>query len=333
MLKKLKFWLDNSRWVALPQSLMPAVTAVAMAAARPGFLPLCSFLAVLGVCAAHLSFNLFDDYFDYKKNKPGVRETLARAGFRARIGKCGYLVSGEATVGQLLLAALVFGGIAALCGVVIFIFRGASVIWFAFITALLGISYSGGPLRLGYRGVGELILGLIFGPMLVSGVYFSACGGLHPGVVIVGAAIGSLVANILYTHSALDLEADRSVGKLTLAGIIPTNKGRLIITMILTFAPFGVILAGILSGLLSPSYLLLALTIPLAIALAKSMREFHRGDTMPLLRRTWYGPMTRWKEIREAGIDWFMLRWYIARNLLAAFSCIVIAATVLEWAL
>ena len=88
--------------MAIPQSLMPAVLAVCMASQRDGFSLLLSCLAVLGVVAGHLSANLFDDYFDYKVKKTDFRQQMEHRGMRARISKCTYLTSGQATLLQLL---------------------------------------------------------------------------------------------------------------------------------------------------------------------------------------------------------------------------------------
>lgn len=329
MVKTLKFWVENSRWVALPQSVMPAVTAVALAALRPEFSALMAALAVLGVCLAHLSLNLFDDYFDYKKNKPGIRDTLQRAGMRARTGKCTYLTSGQATVRQLLWAALLFGLLSGGLGVAVFISRGLPILWIVLAAGLLGLFYSADPLRLSYRGFGELVIGIIFGPLVVVGIYIAACGVFDWKAVYVGAAMGLLVTNVIYTHSMLDLDADRSVGKLTLAGLIKSKKRRLVLSYLMTLLPYVLIVLGALFGQLSAWYLLAFLSLPLATALMKTMHAFCLSPGGPVRRRLWYGPMQRWQLITEYKLEWFMLRWYLARNLVMAFSLLCILATAL----
>lgn len=30
--------------------------------------------------------------------------------------------------------------------------------------------------------------------------------------------------------------------------------------------------------------------------------------------------MEKWRKIEELGIDWFMIRWYLARNMMIYFS-------------
>lgn len=330
MHKTVVFWLNNARWVSIPQSLMPALTAAAMAGTKAGFSILMSFLAVFGVCMAHLAFNLFDDYFDYKKTKPGLRDTLARAGIRARTGKCSYLVSGEASVKQLHTAAVVFGCLALLPGVYIVLERGLSVIWIVLAAGFLGIFYSAEPLRLSYRGLGELTIGVIFGPLLVMGVYYSASGEFSWSTAVVGIALGILVTNILYTHSVLDYEADRTVNKKTLAGYIQTARGRLIASILLTYAPCLIVTAGILLGLLPIWHLVLVvLTLPFAFSLSRSMTKFAANPDEKIERRLWHGPMQKWKAIQNAGLEWFMFRWFLARNLLTLFSLLFIIASLI----
>jgi 1,4-dihydroxy-2-naphthoate octaprenyltransferase len=136
--------------------------------------------------------------------------------------------------------------------------------------------------------------------------------------------------NILYTHSSIDLEADKSVGKLTLAGLIPARKGRLAVSFFLSFSPYVAIALCVGFSLLKTWFLLTFLTLPLAIALMLSILEFCRAPDATPVRRWWYGPMEKWKDIEDAGISWFMVRWYLARNLFTAFTILIIIAAVLR---
>jgi len=55
--------------MTLPQSILPALTAVILSIHATDFVWWLAVLAVLGVILAHLGLNLFDDYFDTKKKK------------------------------------------------------------------------------------------------------------------------------------------------------------------------------------------------------------------------------------------------------------------------
>lgn len=319
----IRFWIRNSRSNALPQSLMPASLAVVMAFRQPGFSVGLSVLAVLGVALGHLGLNLWDDYFDYRRKGTVYRDKMARAGIRARIAKCSYLTSGAATVRQLRNTCMVFCLLASVIGIVLCFKRGEVVFYIGLIAALLGLSYSGNPLRLSYRGLGELQVGFMFGPLLMAGVYYSACGQLDISVILVSVPVGLLVANILYTHSIMDFEPDKQVGKMTLAVLLNNKKAMLWILTGFLFLPFGFIIFGIITFCLPLYYWWVMLVFPMAFGLFYFMLQYIRCPGKEINRYFWMGPMNNWERIKGAGIEWFMIRWYLARNLLS-FFCLVI---------
>lgn len=326
--EQLRFWYINSRPGALPQSLLPALAAFCLAAGEAGFAPLAGLLAILGAELAHLSFNLFDDYFDYKKLASEFRSELAKKGERAYTGKCPYITSGEATLSELLSACLAFGGAAALLGLLVLLLAGPAIIWPAALGLVLGLEYSGPPLRLGYHGLGELVIGVEFGPLLVSGVYLAAGGAHLPRALALGLALGLLVTNIVYTHAVLDIKADNYAKKKTLAALLQTPKRQLAASACFIFLPYLLVTLAVLRGL-SCWWLLPLLSLPLAAALYNSVRQFQRRPGERPQKLFWYGPMGDWQKYRAAGVDWFLLRWFLARNLLAAFAALCLVAGLL----
>jgi 1,4-dihydroxy-2-naphthoate octaprenyltransferase len=328
MSNRIRFWWKNARPTALPQSLLPAVLALCMASQAENFSvahDLClGLIAVVGVVLAHLSMNLFDDYFDYRVKGSEFRDAIARKGFRARIAKCTYLTSGEATLNQLLVACLVFGAIACSLGAVIWWFRGNTIIGLALITGILGVSYSGPPLRLSYHGLGEILIGILFGPLLMIGVYYAACGHFDWSVVFVSVPVGLLVTNIVYTHAIMDYEPDKEVGKMTFALLLKSKTNRLTGSFFFLFAPFAIIIGGVISAYLSPYYLITLALFFMAIKLFSLVLEFVRNPQKKAEPRWYRGPMGDWARMQSLGIDWFMIRWLLARNLLSFFCLILI---------
>ncbi|MDR1654165.1 MAG: prenyltransferase [Prevotellaceae bacterium] len=327
MLKTIKFWFWNTRPHALPQSILPAVVAFCLAVKADGFSWWLGLLAIVGVAFAHSSLNLFDDYFDYRVKKSDFRERLLHRGIRARIHKCPYLISGQATVNQLLIACLVIGGIAAAIGALILYFRGITVLYIAAVALFLGIEYSGAPLRLSYRGLGEVVIGIMFGPLSMMGVYFAACGHIDWNTLFVSVPIGLLVANIIYVHSIMDCEPDREVGKMTFAGLLRRKTAMLVALAALIVAAFGLIVAGVIAGKFSIWYLLTLLTLPMAIYLFYIMVAFVKNPERQFEPHRWLGPVGNFEAMKKNGIGWFMIRWLTARNLLSFFCLIIIVAS------
>ena len=328
-MKKIRFWLRNARTTALPQSVMPAVLAVCMASRHEGFSLLLGILAVFGVIAGHLGINLFDDYFDYRVKKTDYRHQMQHQGIRARISKCAYLTSGEATLKQLLIACCVFSGIALVIGLVIFLYRGPVVLLLAALTGILGVSYSGAPLRLSYRGLGEILIGIMFGPMAMVGVFYASCGVFDRSVLFVSVPVGLLVANIIYTHSIMDYEPDKVAGKMTFAVLLKSKKSMLRCLLLLLVLTFSVLVSGVVCGYLSLRYLLPLLTIPMGVSLYHLMTEFVRNPERTFTPRFWMGPMGNWQRLQAIGIDWFMIRWLLARNLLSFFCLILMIVSLI----
>jgi 1,4-dihydroxy-2-naphthoate octaprenyltransferase len=324
-----RFWINNARAIALPQSLLPGVLAVCMASRAEHFSVGLGILAVLGVIAGHLGINLFDDYFDYKVKATQFRDVMAQRGFRSRIAKCHYITSGATDLKHLLAAACAFSFISLSIGGVIFFFRGYFIAVLALITAIIGITYSGPPLRLSYRGLGEVVIGIVFGPLLMTGVYYSACGRFDSSVLFVSVSVGLLVANIVYTHAIMDYEPDKEVGKMTFAVLLKTKKNMLFCLASILFIAFASIIGGVISDYLSIYYLFTLLALPMAGSLLYLMIQFVRYPQKKFSPRFWMGPMTDWALIQEYGLDWFMIRWLLARNLLVFFCLIIIIVSFL----
>lgn len=328
-MSKFGFWVMNARPQALPQSVIPAIVAVCIAFAYGSDCRwVCVIVALVGIICAHLSIDLLDDYFDYRNAGIESREKLARAGMRARIGKAQYLADGKATLRQTFMVTALFGAVALICGAVVFYFRGWPILWFALAGAFLGFFYSAPPFKLCYHGLGELLTGLMFGPLLMPGMCYAVCGELPQAIWWVSAAIGLLVVNILYTHSIMDREPDISVGKTTLA-VLLSPEGTMrrewlwAFSYLFTFLPYLLIAAAVLYGALGDWTLLIFVTLPMAVALSKLIHDFLYHPEREAKRRWWMGPMSQWQAIEEAGISWFMIRWYLARNLISFFALII----------
>ena len=318
------FWFENARWVSLPQSGVPALLAICLAIPSPNFSWYLALFALLGVMFGHLGINLWDDYFDYKKSDQMVRDRLSSNGIRARIAKCDYITSGQATVKELGWAAAIICMISLVFGAAIFVERGYMILIIALITAFFGISYSGYPFRFSYHGLGELVIGAVFGPLLMIGVYIAACGAFSMQLVFISIPIGMLVTNIVYTHSVIDFEADHAMNKKTLAVILKRKSWMNIVSFLLIFSPFIIILTGVILKILSVRYLCVFLALFHAIYLFKIILIFQKDKQRAFPPRRWMGPMEKWEGIMTAGIDWFMIRWYMARNLLILFSLLII---------
>ena len=373
---RIGFWIKNARNIALPQSLLPCLTAIVLCIGEEGFVWWLAIPVILGVCAAHLGMNLADDYFDYKHDSR-TRADISSTSIRARMEKCHYLepspalpkggsegerleVRGErqeekATLSELGWAIVGFLAFAAAMGGIVLVGQWLLHGWqatmgmviYAILGLIIGINYSGKPLELGYHGLGELVIGMMFGPLLMLGVQAALTGNPFTWEMLcMSVGIGCMVTNIVYVHSVMEVHADAELGKMTFARLLfeakgigtpqshsdssPINKGakrgeRLMVIFIGLFAmmPFVMLGLGIAMGWWSAWYLLTLLTLPMSIFLIHSTRLFAYGLPREDTPRWWMGPMGNWEGYKKAGIDWFLYRWLLARNI-CTFFCLIL---------
>ena len=310
---------------------MPALVAAFLATKYADFRWYLALIAVIGIGLAHLSMNLFDDYFDYKNAEQGDRSALAREGIRAMTAKCLPLQDGTVTPRQWLLVSCVFGAVACLFGVPIVIIRGISVLWVVLGVAVIGLFYSAPPLKLGYHGFGELIIGCIFGPGVFIGMSLSAAGEFHVSEVLLSVAMGLIVVNILYVHSIMDFAADRKAGKRTLAWLVgchalipkqnsvvndssatgqkPTGaemragQTRQYVTLaLITFIPYVLVVVSVFLSVVQPYYVVSLLALPWSVELFLSMLAFKKDPLAPVRKKWWYGRFQMWEQIKEHNL-------------------------------
>jgi 1,4-dihydroxy-2-naphthoate polyprenyltransferase len=324
-MKTFLIWFKNARYAAIPQSLLPALVALCFASQIPGFSIILGLLSVFGVVFAHLGSNLLDDYFDAKLNDSSYKDRLASKGIRARIAKCSYLADGSATLKQLFLAASVFSIVALIIGSIILILRieqWQNFMWLVLTTGVVGYFYSGWPLRLSYHGLGELSIALLFGPLLMQGVFLCSCGVMSYSLFFISVPIGILVGNIVYTHAILDYEPDKLIHKQTLAVVLNHKTLNSIFSFLFNFTPYFIVIWAVLFGKLHAIYLFTLIPLPISIWLFHSVLSFQKNPNHEPKKKWFHFPMEQWKEVSSAGIGWFMLRWYTARNIIILFCLI-----------
>ena len=332
------FWIRNSRAIALPQSALPALLAIVMCIGMEGFTWWIAVLAFFGVCIGHLGMNLADDYFDYRRDSR-IRSTLSKTSIRARMDKCTYINTGDATIDDLRRAVIVFLGIAGGLGVLCvagqwWLHGWQAALWVAMYALLglaVGVNYSGGVLKLAMHGLGELVIGLMFGPLLMLGMEAAVCGtGFTWCMAVMSVAIGMLVTNIVYVHSVMETEADGELDKMTFARLLKNRTAQLVFVAVFALIPYALLVAGAAAGWWSWWSLLTLLTLPMSVYLIYSLTRFVNGLPTNDNPRWWMGPMTEFDIFKEAGMDWFLIRWLLARNVVMYWCLILIIVEIIS---
>jgi 1,4-dihydroxy-2-naphthoate octaprenyltransferase len=151
----------NYRLVIEAHKQTPVGAATAFVYGRFDWLYL--VLALIGTVLAHAGANATADYFDFKK---GVDLS------RALSSHLGALAREKVEPEMILLAAFACFLITALVGLVLVYLVGWPLLLFGLAGLLGAFFYTGRPVSYKYRAMGELMLGILMGPVIVMGSYF-----------------------------------------------------------------------------------------------------------------------------------------------------------------
>jgi 1,4-dihydroxy-2-naphthoate octaprenyltransferase len=117
--------------------------------------------------------------------------------------------------------------LSAALGLVLTLQSGMGVLVFGLIGAFCAYFYTAPPLRLAARkGLGELAIGLNFGPLAVAGTVYALTGRVTLTDFLAGVPIGLLTIAILWINQFPDEEADKASGKNNLVVVLGKARAR-----------------------------------------------------------------------------------------------------------
>ena len=154
--------------------------------------------------------NAWGEVFDYDSGTDLAVAAEDRTDFS---GGKRVLVDALLSRGQTWGMAFGFGATALVLGAVVVLLREPLAFWIGALGALLGWSYHGPPLRLAYRGLGELDVVLCYGPLIVLSTYLIQTGTLSWPAFWLSLPLGLLIAAFLWVNEFPDYLADAGAGK------------------------------------------------------------------------------------------------------------------------
>ncbi|MBH30846.1 MAG: hypothetical protein CMG71_02510 [Candidatus Marinimicrobia bacterium] len=180
----------------------------------------------LGASFLHLAANTFNDYFDWKAGTDQANNDY----FLQYSGGSRALELGIITENGLFRLASSFLILAAVCGVAVMFgpwVRGIDLLWYGLAGAVGGLFYSSPPFKLSARrGLGELSIGLLFGPVMTMGTVFALTGIHNWSAFWLGIPVGLLTTAILWVNQFPDTPSDIATGKVHLVATLGTKNAR-----------------------------------------------------------------------------------------------------------
>ncbi len=268
----IKKWMISFRAPFLTASFVPVVFGTGLAWQMTGrfdFLP--ALITFIGVAAAQAGTNLSNDYYDHKSTDDDINETPTPFSGGSRM-----IQNKIQTPREVLKGAFVAFGIAAVCGLYLWLAtnriydRPFIIPLLAVIGFLSGFLYTATPAKLGYRGWGELLIGLNFGTLSVLGSFFVQTGQLGWAPVITSIPIAFLIAAVVYINQFPDYEADKKVDKRHWV-VRFGKKGAIPGYMALVFGSYVASIIAVITGYLPIWGLIVLITLPLAIGASKTL--------------------------------------------------------------
>lgn len=252
--------LRATRLPFLSATIVPVVLGIVIAAAHGAFDLWSAVLTVIGASFVQLGLNVANDVFDTALGADDANVTPTKYSGGSRVIQYG-LVSFR----RMAMLATGFYIGAAVIGLVLLATRGSPALLVIGVAGfVVSIAYTAPPLKLVYRGLGEIAVAVGFGPLMLLGAYVVQTGGtISWEPVVASIPVALLVALILYVNEIPDRRGDARAGKRTLPVRLSRDKVVLGYDAAVV-AAYAVVVGGVLAGILPITTLLVLLTIPLA---------------------------------------------------------------------
>lgn len=321
---------ELTRSYSLPVTITPFLIAFACALKTP-FIVDSSFignsiLILIAIILVHLSSNLFDDYIDVKKElEKGVE--LSSINFRNK-QKARLILNKTFSFKSVEKILFVMMSLAFIIGLYFVSIRGYLIFSYMILTVILSSIY---PYSAKF-GLSEIIIGTIFGPLLINGTYFALSGQFDSQVFIFSIASAIITTILLIVHSLMDYEFDVEVGKKSIPVMLKNKNLTINFISIMILISYGLLVFVCLKYQASKLILIpILFTLPIAIKLISSLYDYIQIKNVSFIPKWFYGPMENWDIILKNNFAYFMFRFYLARNLSSIFNIVLSIVCILAF--
>lgn len=267
-------WQVALRIPFLTASIVPVVLGTAVAGLMSGAVLWHVFLLTLVAgLFIQAGTNVINDYFDHRSGNDDLNREFVRpfsGGSRA-------IQLGLLSPIEMLGGALLFLGIASIIGVYLAFERGPLIFLLGVIGLISGVFYTGKPFNFASRGVGELLVGLNFGVLMTLGAYYVQTQTVSWIPIIAAIPVSLLITAVLYVNELPDFNADKAVGKETVAVRLGRARALPVYTLLVA-ATYLSIVAGTLAGVLPIASLLALITLPMCVRAAQYIHKHHSSS-------------------------------------------------------
>ena len=225
---KLFSWMVIMRLPFLTATIVPILLGAAVASHLGYEIDWIYFsMTMLGGFLLHIGTNTSNDYFDHTS---GTDE----ANYNYMVpfsGGSRSIQMGLISAKGMLNVSIISFALSALVGIPLIMKAGINILYLGIIGFLSGLFYTAPPFRFASRrGMGELLIGLNFGPLMVAGSFLVQTSGDLTHILdaaLSGIPIGFLVAAIVFVNQFPDHDGDKKTGKNNLVVVFGLEKARI----------------------------------------------------------------------------------------------------------
>ncbi|HNX81759.1 MAG TPA: 1,4-dihydroxy-2-naphthoate octaprenyltransferase [Candidatus Omnitrophota bacterium] len=264
-----KIWVQLLRAPFFTASLIPMLVGASLALTCPhpvswNLLPLILLCGIL----IHAGANVLNDYFDFKNE---VDTTTS-------LGSSHIIPNQLIKPTAVLIYGMAFLTLAFILGLILVIIRGEIMFAIGITGIIAGYVYTGKPFALKYHGLGNPLIFIIMGPLMVIGAYYALTGTYRGSVLLTSIPIGFLVTAILTGNNIRDSAHDHTANITTLEIKLGFTQARVLYNGLIIGA-YAAIAAMAATKIHSWWILLTFLSLPLA---AKSMALLEKSSAQDL---------------------------------------------------
>lgn len=131
-------------------------------------------------------------------------------------------------------------------GMFIAAYREPQILWLGVAGVGFAFFYHAPPLKLSYRGLGEIAVALSYGPLITAGTYLVQRGEVTLEVILLSTLLGLLIAAFLWVNEFPDYQADKASGRRNLVVMLGRRKAAQAFVAIIAMAALGLFLLPLL---------------------------------------------------------------------------------------
>ena len=259
--------LRTTRLPFLSATAVPVLLGIAVAASHGTFSWWVALLTLIGGSFAHLAINVTNDIFDTLSGADDANTTPTQFSGGSRVA-----IYDLVSIRGLSWLALALFGAAAAIGLVLVAATGhVGLVWIGIAGIAVGVAYTAPPLKLVYRGFGEIAVAIGFGPIMLLGAYVAQTGQLAWEPLVLSLVPGILISLILFVNEIPDRRSDAETGKRTLPARLSPDVIRTGYVVAASVA-FAVIVAGVAGGLLPWPTLIALAALPIVLRVHQGLK-------------------------------------------------------------